>query len=244
MVKELRSWRFMAPARGLRQEHLTPRVGAQERGIMPPKKQRDVANLNGLLDRIGGKLDGDADSVRVGDILSAVGRRAYGPLLLAIGLFSISPATIVPGLTWASAAVTFIVAGQMTLGLQRPWVPRRALAIVVPRAPLENAILALRPWAARIDRMIRPRFTLLADPPWVNVIGLLCMAAAAITIPLGFIPFAPMAPGLAIVLMGLGLTARDGLLLSYGAAAMIGAGWLVWSQAPVVLGVLEKLWPF
>jgi len=210
-------------------------------------RKRDIENLTGVLDRIAEQVDapeGTApESVRVGAILGAIGRRAYGPLLLAIGLFSISPATIVPGLTWASAAVTFVVAGQMTLGLRRPWLPRRTLAIEVQRAPLAKALVAIRPWAARIDRIIRPRFAVLADPPWVNVFGLLAMAAALATIPLGLIPFAPLAPGIAIVLLGLGITARDGLLLSYGAAAIVGAGLLLWREAPALAGFLAGLWP-
>ena len=46
---------------------------------------------------------------------------------------------------------------------------------------------------------------------------LLCvMAAALITLPLSLIPFAPVAPGLAIVRCGLGMTARDGLWLCVG----------------------------
>lgn len=210
------------------------------------RRTRNVENLSGLLDRIAAETtaqSGAGETVRVGDLLGAIGRRAYGPLLLAIGLFSISPATIVPGLTWASAALTFVVAAQLALGLKRPWMPRRVLAIEVPRAPLDGAIRRVRPWAARIDKIVRPRFVALADPPWVNLAGLLAMAAAAITIPLGFIPFAPLAPGLAIVLLGLGVTARDGLLLSYGAAAMVGAGWLVWREAPALAGFLAGLWP-
>ncbi|MBU6374156.1 MAG: exopolysaccharide biosynthesis protein [Alphaproteobacteria bacterium] len=212
------------------------------------RRTRNVENLSGLLDRIAAETSapdgaGAKETVRVGDLLNAIGRRAYGPLLLAIGLFSISPATIVPGLTWASAVLTFVVAAQLALGLKRPWMPRRVLAIAVPRAPLDGAIRRARPWAARIDKIVRPRFVVLADPPWVNMAGLLAMAAAVVTIPLGFIPFAPLVPGLAIVLLGLGVTARDGLLLSYGAAAMVGAGWLVWREAPALAGFLAGLWP-
>jgi hypothetical protein len=46
------------------------------------------------------------------------------------------------------------------------------------------------------------------------------------------IPFAPLAPGLAIVLFGLGMTARDGLWLSVGILFTIGAFWLA---APLIL---------
>ena len=202
------------------------------------KRKRDVENLSGLLDRLAEQttaIVGAGETVHIGALLDAIGRRAYGPLLLAIGLFAISPLTVVPGLTWATAALTFVIAAQLAIGLKRPWVPRQALEITVPKQPLDKAIRALRPWAARVDKIVRPRFVALADPPWVNLAGVLAMAAAAVTIPLGFIPFAPIVPGIAIVLLGLGVTARDGLLLSYGAAAMAGAGWLVWGVAQAAL---------
>ena len=34
--------------------------------------------------------------------------------------------------------------------------------------------------------------------------------------PLGLVPFAPLAPGVAIVIFGLGMTAKDGLFLLLG----------------------------
>jgi hypothetical protein len=40
------------------------------------------------------------------------------------------------------------------------------------------------------------------------------------------IPFAPLAPGLAVVFFGLGMTARDGLWLALGTAVVGGAFWL------------------
>lgn len=166
---------------------------------------------------------GDMTQIPVRELLNAVGRRAYGPLLLSIGLFSISPVTAIPGLTWASAAVAALIAGQMALGMKLPWLPRRMLDANAPCGPLLRFIKHARPTARVIDRFIRPRFTFLAAPPFVNLIALLCLGAALITIPLGLVPFAPIIPGLAILLFGLGMTAKDGLLLMFGVASVAGA---------------------
>ena len=64
-----------------------------------------------------------------------------------------------------------------------------------------------------IDYYLKPRFTILTAPLFVQLIGLICVAASLITIPLGLFPFGPVLPGLTILLFGLGLTARDGVLL-------------------------------
>jgi len=194
-----------------------------------PKKQRTAPiNLNGVLDEIAAKCDGDEtpDSLTLGEILDAVGRRSYGPLLLVIGLFAISPATVVPGMTWLAAALTLVVAGQMALGLPRIWLPRKALEAQLPRNAVKSGIAKSRGLAKAIDKLLKPRLTFLSKPPFVNLVALMVIAAALITFPLGLIPFAPLAPGLAVVFFGLGMVARDGLWLALGTAAMAGAFWL------------------
>jgi hypothetical protein len=194
------------------------------------KRQRrdEVRDLSGVLDEIASKVDHDdsADSLTLEEVFDSVGRRSYGPLLLVIGLFAISPATVVPGMTWLAALITLLVAGQMALGMKRPWLPRKALGATLPRAAMSKGLSAARPWAQKVDGVLKPRLTFLAKPPFVNVVALFCIAAALITFPLGLIPFAPLAPGLAVVFFGLGMTAHDGLWLSLGMAVLGGALWL------------------
>ena len=186
------------------------------------------ANLSTVLDDIRDKVENDPtpEALTVDEILSSVGRRSYGPLLLVIGLFAISPATIVPGLTWLAAALTLVVAGQLALGFKTIWLPGGALRAEVPRQQVLDGIEKAGPWAHRVDAVLKPRWSFLTAPPFVNLVGLLCVAAALITFPLGFVPLAPLAPGFAVVFFGLGVTARDGLWIALGLLACVGAGWL------------------
>jgi hypothetical protein len=71
----------------------------------------------------------------------------------------------------------------------------------------------LRKWARRLDRVLQPRLVFLSETPFANAAGLLCALAAIATFPLSLIPLAPLIPGLAITVLGLGLFARDGFLL-------------------------------
>lgn len=163
------------------------------------------------------------EGVRVEDLMNAIGRRAYGPLLLLIGLLAISPASLLPGSTLFFAFITFVIAGQMALGLKKPWLPRKVLQIKMPARQISDGLEKARPMAAGIDRFIKPRLELLAKPPFVTLIALACVAAALVTVPLSFVPFAPFLPSAAIMLFGLGMTARDGLLLALGLAVFGGA---------------------
>ena len=73
-----------------------------------------VRNLRTLLQSLCSETDGE--TVSVGDLLNAVGRRAYGPVLLLLGFISISPLTIIPGASVLMALITLIFAIQMVIG--------------------------------------------------------------------------------------------------------------------------------
>jgi hypothetical protein len=176
--------------------------------------------------------DSELDGIRLGVLLSAVGRRSYGPLLLLIGLIAISPLTALPLTTTIVAAVTLLIAGQMALGLRRPWLPKPLLDMRVPRRSFFAFLDRARPIVDRVDGVfLRERWTFMTAPLFVNAVALCVCAAAFITFPLSLIPLAPLAPSLAIVLFGLGMTARDGLWLSVGVLLTIGAFWLA---APLI----------
>lgn len=173
---------------------------------------------------------GGAREITVGDVLSAAGRRTYGPLLLLIGLFSISPATILPGMTWFAAGLTLLLSLQLLLGAKRPWLPPSLLRVLVSRDAIHAGAESMRKWARRIDAVLAPRLVFLSEPPFANFAGLACALAALATFPLGLIPLAPLAPGIAVAIIGLGLFARDGLLLLAGGGVMGGALWLAYAS--------------
>lgn len=183
-----------------------------------------------MLDRLKARIDNDPTpaTLTLGEILEAVGRRAYGPMLLVIGLFAISPATIMPGFTWLAAILTLLVAVQMLVGLKSPWLPRALLRVKVPRAPLTRFVETARPRAEKLERSgwLQTRLAFLSAPPFVNLVALGVIAAALVTIPIGLIPFAPLIPGVAIVLVAIGVTARDGLWLLLGGSVFAAALWV------------------
>lgn len=188
-------------------------------------------DLTSLVERIEQHMaaDGHApqDKISVGQILDIVGRRAYGPLLLIIGLMSVSPLALIPGSTWTFAALTVLVATQMALHRSRPWLPASALRLSFKEDKVGSVLEKVRPWTKTIDRFVKPRLEFLAHEPWIIITALLAIVAAIVTFPLSLIPFAPAIPGVAVILVGLGVTAHDGLVLGLAMLAMVGASvWL------------------
>lgn len=101
------------------------------------------------------------------------------------------------------------------------------LNLNVPRKPFLQFLDKTRPTVERIDGVwLRERWTFMTVPLFVNLVALCVIAASLVTFPLSLIPFAPLAPGLAVVMFGLGMTARDGVWLCAGILITAAAFWL------------------
>ncbi len=179
-----------------------------------------VHNLGSLLRSLENSEGGE--KVTVSEMLNSVGRRSYGPLLLLLGFISITPLTIIPGANWLLALLILLIAGQVLVGKKYPWVPGRILKIRFPRTALNEGIEQAYPYVCQVDRFLKPRLTFLTDPPFVQVVALICIAAALLSFPLGLVPFGPVLPGLTVLLFGLALTARDGFMLFLAGTALVG----------------------
>jgi hypothetical protein len=194
----------------------------------------EVRNLRTLLQSLCSGTDGD--TVTVGDLLNAVGRRSYGPVILLLGFIAISPLTIIPGANVLVAVITLIFALQMVIGRAYPWLPRKALTFSFPRKHLISGVAAADKYVVQVDRFLKPRLTFLTRSPFVQLVALACVGAALVTLPLSFIPLGPVIPSLAILLFGLAITARDGFVLVLAGASFAAACFMlarVWAVLPV-----------
>jgi hypothetical protein len=195
-----------------------------------PSPRRPEQDFTGLLDCLVAETSGE--TVTLGQLMRIVERRSFGAVILLLGLIAISPLTIVPGATWLVAAATLLFAAQMLFGAQHPVLPKKLLSLRMPRNKLEAFVKAAKGTAHVVDNLTSPRLTFLTRPPFVIGVAVICVAAALVTFPLGLIPLGPVLPGISILMMGIGLTARDGVFLlisglALGGAAMLLARWLL-----------------
>jgi hypothetical protein len=194
----------------------------------------EVHNLQSLLRSLADNTQGETVTVR--DLLDAVGRRSYGPVLLLLGFVAASPLTLVPGANWFVALLILLFAGQIAIGLEYPWLPRRALDATFKRKHLLAGIRHAEKHAHTVDRLVRPRLVFLTEPPFAQLVALICVGAALITFPLGSFPLGPLLPSLTVLLFGLGLAARDGLVLALATATLIGAIIVLIRVLPRIVG--------
>lgn len=174
----------------------------------------EASCLTDILDRIEDGVEDDTDHVSVEEMLEAVGRRSFAPVLLLMGLIGVSPLSGIPGMPTTTALVVLLVAGQMVLGRQRFWLPRWVLKRRVRRRKLCKALRWSRKPARFVDEhLLRPRLRWLTTHRATYAVAVICMMIALAIPPMELVPFAATIAGAALTAFALSLIADDGLLM-------------------------------
>lgn len=194
-----------------------PSLTASEIRPVPLPKGEHAPELSiaEALRRIG--AHSESERLTVGEILDSLDHRAYGFVLLLLAAANFTPGPSMPGFSTLFGLPALAMAVQMTLGWSRPWLPPRLARISMKRARFIALVSKGLPWIMRLDRLLRPRLTWLANLTrhrWTGAAAML--QALLLCVPL---PLYPMAPAAALVLMSLGMIARDGLILAIGHVA-------------------------
>lgn len=190
----------------------------------------ELASLSELLDHFLKTTEGQ-DQVAIADLLNPLSGRSYGPLLMFPAIIAISPIGMIPGMSVITGTLIVLIASQMLFLSKRPWIPSRLAQFEFSRSTLKSGIERTRPWVDRLERWIYRRFDWLTHPVMVYPIAILSILLAVLFYPLALVPFGVLAPGVAILLLALGLTTHDGLLVLSGfllTAFAIGLIWWVW----------------
>lgn len=177
---------------------------------------RDPESLTDVVD---GTLEQarNCEGLRIGQLLDVFSERIYGPLFLLPGLLILVPVVgAIPGVPIVFGVLVFIVSAQLLFGRNYPWVPGALVRREVPGPKVETALEKIRPWASRIDGLLRPRLEAAFHAPVVQVVALASLGLAVSTVPLAVVPWGVTAPGLALCCFGLGFTTRDGALVLAG----------------------------
>lgn len=153
------------------------------------------------------------DRVSVRDIRESMGERSFGPFLAIPALIEITPIGGIPGLPTMIALIIVIIAAQLAWGREHMWLPAFLDNRKVDGETLKKGMDWLDRPAGWIDRLLRPRLQQVADGSGLRVVAVLCIVLCFTVPPLELVPFASSIPMGAIALMGLGLMARDGLVI-------------------------------
>lgn len=182
-----------------------------------------IESLEDLLDQIG-KAAGDSGSDRVTlrQLMTTIGRRSFGPLLLFTGLITLSPVGDIPGVPTITAGFVFAIGIQALFGRREFWVPAWLLKLSVEKRRVDASLRWLRKPARFVDRLSRPRLQVFTVKPATYVIAAACVAVAMAMPPMEVVPFSASGAGAALTAFGLALVAHDGLLALLAFAVTVG----------------------
>lgn len=177
------------------------------------------------------------ERVKLADIVAELGERAFGVAMLLFALPNAVGIGVIPGISTLFGVPQIILALQMLAGFERPWLPAWLLEKSIARADFERMIDKGLPILIRVERYLKPRATALTGPLVERLMGLVFLVLAIVVslpIPLGNQP-----PGVAMAVVALGLTARDGVFVIVGCLLGVAA---VAIASLVVLGGAAVIW--
>ena len=159
------------------------------------------------------RLDGlsGETSVEVRRIVEAFGAAGFVPMLMAPALIVVSPLSGIPLLPTAMGLTIALVAGQILLGRRHLWLPGFLMRRRIAGARLHAAMTHTRRFAAWLDSKARNRLPLLVLPPFDLLPKVVCLLCGLAMPFLELVPFSSSLLGAAVVLIGTGMLARDGL---------------------------------
>ena len=179
--------------------------------------------LEGILDRAREAAGGE--QVDLKDLVQAFGDRAFGPVMILCSLFLMTPIGIIPGLPAAFGLIVIIFAVQLLFRRKYPWMPEILRKVEISDSALEKTQKKVSPILRKIDSFIHPRLPWVTSGPMQVLTALLAIVLSITLVPLGVVPFGVVAPAFIIGLLGLGITARDGVLIIIGFILSLGVAY-------------------
>ena len=177
--------------------------------------------LQSVFAQIESTLDG-AESVDLVTVVEAFGNRAFGPIMVLCGLFMLTPLGILPGVPPAFGVIVIVFALQLLFRRRSPWMPEFLRKVKIPADKFSKVQSKVNPILAKIDNVIRPRFQWASTGVMQILISVIAILVSLAIFPLGLFPFAVVAPAIIILFLGLGITARDGVLILIGLTLSLG----------------------
>jgi hypothetical protein len=163
--------------------------------------------------------------------------RAWGGLLVIFSVINAIP--LPPGVNIFFAVPLAILSAQMALGRATPWFPARFDRRGVTRDELRRLIAKFEPIERRIERLFKPRLPVMTGAAGTRFVALICLVLALFTA----LPVVHIVPAAVILLFGVALLYRDGLLViiaSIAAATGFLTAWLMIQSGLVALTFLTS----
>lgn len=154
-------------------------------------------------------VDIDDAPQAVGEFVDRLSDRGVGFLLLILSMPMCIPN--IPGISTLFGALLIAPSLQMVFRLDRVWLPQFIRKLKLEPKVLRGSLRAFSAFLSRVEILSRPRLPVLSGRLALTLFGLQALIMALVLIvPM---PGANLLPGIAGVLLGLGILQKDGLFM-------------------------------
>ncbi|BAQ68523.1 probable exopolysaccharide synthesis protein [Rhodovulum sulfidophilum] len=161
------------------------------------------------------------DRISIADLVEALGARGFGPLLVMLSAFLILPVGMLPGLPGVVAIFMILIGGRMMTGETTLWLPARLRRVHISGHVLAVSVARAQPAALWLRPLLTPRLVALIEGRIATrLIALILIGTGVLIFLLGFIPGLPFVLSLHVLMLGLALSTRDGLVAALAYALM------------------------
>ena len=199
------------------------------------KSHRTSALLHHLI------LDNPDDKITLGAILAHLGERAFGFMIFFLAILNCLP--MPPGFSTVTGIPILLLALQLLLGEKRPHLPKRIRHYELDRKSLAKAVRTIMPCLEKFEALFRPRWLWLSTNGAERSISVLMLLLTFILV----IPMPPpfnFLPASAIAVMALGISERDGIVISIGGLAGIITLAMVVKFADLIFKILMGMFDY
>ena len=175
---------------------------------------RQPRSLTDLLDALDKAARGSSVSVR--EMLEQIGERSFTPVILAVSVLLVSPASGIPGVPTLSALLIVLVGVQGLARRRHLWLPGALMRREIGAERFRRAVAWLRRPAAWIDRHSKARLRILTTGLPRLVAFLLCVLIPLMWPALELVPMVTSIGAAAVALVAFGLLIHDGLYVLLG----------------------------
>lgn len=177
--------------------------------------------------------------ITIGEIVDRTSHAGFGILIALLAFISIP----FFGLSLLFGATIGFLGVQMIVGRSRPWLPQKIRRHPVTMMTLDWLSRRLAVWTSKLERWVRPRWSVLTRPPFFAAVGVgVVVQSVGLAIPIP-IPGSNWLFAVPILIYAIGLLEDDGLLVLLGhicTTAQIGFGFVFWQVIGDAFGRLGQ----